>query len=112
MKRLITILLTLFCIINLNAQPFRYYKVVTLKSDNHKWQEIEWITSEGVHPSPKLTSVTSNGYRTTSDPGSSESWMPYDGDPETHAWVGAINPPQTHWITIDMGAGREIDADS
>lgn len=94
----------------MEAQSYRYLKVETLHSDNHKWQELEWLVNDIAYPELKLSSNSSNGMLTYGSGG--ESYRPYDGDSETHAWIGAIEPPNTHYITIDLGAGNDIDPDS
>jgi len=37
---------------------------------------------------------------------------PYDGDPNTHKWIGELEPPQKISFTLDLGEGNEIDPDS
>jgi hypothetical protein len=110
MKRLIILLAILLAGTLLQAQSYRFLKVETLHSNNHKWQELEWLVDDIAHPQPKLTSNSSNGMLTYG--GGGESYRPYDGDTETHAWIGAIEPPNIHYITIDLGEGNEIDPES
>lgn len=97
----------------LSAQSYRYLKVETIKCDNHKWQELEWFTGGVAHPVTNLTSANSNGMRVYGDMGSGEIWQAYDGNPETHTWLGYIIPPQLpKSITLDLGDGNAIDPDS
>lgn len=112
MKKLSVFLLFLISAATLSSQSYRYLKVETIRCDNHKWQELEWLVGEVAHPVIKMTSATSNGMVASGDVGGSEIYRPYDGDPATHAWLGYITPPEaSKSITLDLGAGNEIDPD-
>lgn len=95
------------------SQPYQFLKVETLECDNHKWQELEWFVGDVAYPVTKLTSANSNGMRCYGDMGAGEIWQAYDGNPETHTWLGYITPPQLpKSITLDLGEGNGIDPDS
>ncbi|HYW95102.1 MAG TPA: fibronectin type III domain-containing protein, partial [Bacteroidales bacterium] len=111
-KKLFLFCLALATALSLQAQTYRYLKVLTLKSSNHKWQELEWFSEGTAYPQPKMTSANSNGMRAYGDSGAGEAWQPYDGDPATHAWIGEINPPQTHSLILDLGESNGIRPDS
>lgn len=112
MKKIIVILLCLISAGTLFSQSYRYLKVETIRCENHKWQELEWLVGDVAHPVTKMTSSTSNGMVASGDIGGSEVFRPYDGDPETHAWIGYITPPEaSKSIILDLGSGNEIDPD-
>lgn len=112
MKRILVAAVMLLAVLCSQAQSYRYFKVETLQSDNFKWQELEWIEGETAHPQVKMTSANSNGMLASGSSGAGEVYKPYDGDIDSHAWVGAREPGDPHWITLDVGAGNEIDPDS
>lgn len=109
-KSVLIISAVLVCLIS-EGQSYRYLKFTAHRTSNFQLKELEWITSQGVQPSPKLTSNNSNGYRAYGD-FDTESWRPYDGNAETHAWVGKLDPPLAKSLILDLGAGREIRPDS
>ncbi len=91
---------------------YRYVRFTTLDCSGEKYQELDWF-DEGVgHPTPKMTSVTSNGMHVWGDNADWEIVQVYDGDPATHAWLGDIAPPYTHEVYLDLGSGNGIYPDS
>ncbi|MBD3241745.1 MAG: hypothetical protein GF331_14240, partial [Chitinivibrionales bacterium] len=95
-----------------HAQPYRYLRFSVLEADGEKIQELDWYAGGAVHPTPHMTSTTSNGMTLWGDNAGWELVRIYDGDPTTHAWIGDIAPPYRHEFYLDLGSGNGIVPDS
>lgn len=95
-----------------HGQTYRYVKFLTLDCGNMQLREVDWYAGGAAHPDPRPTSVTSNGMDIWGDNADWEIVRVYDGDEESHCWLGEKEPPYTHEVYLDLGSGNGIAPDS